>query len=69
MDIMEIIRKQRSIRKYLKKQISNEELNIILEAGVLAPNAGGEQRNMIVAVHNKELTERIGKLMRKEGNY
>jgi nitroreductase len=35
-------------------------LELILEAGNFAPNAGGGQRSMMVAVRNAELTRKIG---------
>lgn len=40
---MDIIKARHSIRKYTDKQISREDLEVILEAGNYAPNAGGEQ--------------------------
>ena len=51
MELLELIKKRRSIRKYQDKQIAEEDLNKILEAGAYAPNAGGGQRRMIVAIH------------------
>lgn len=62
MDILEVMRKRRSIRKYQDRQISREALEKIVEAGLYAPNAGGGQRARIVAVHNRELAEKIGRL-------
>ena len=60
MELMDIIKARHSIRKYTEKQISRDDLEKILEAGNFAPNAGGGQRSMLVAVHNKELTTYIG---------
>ena len=62
MEILELMKERRSIRKYQDKQIDREDLEKIIEAGLYAPNAGGGQRARIVAVHNKELTEKIGRL-------
>ena len=62
MDILKLMKELRSIRKYQDKQISREDLEKIIEAGLYAPNAGGGQRAKIVAVHNKELAEKIGRL-------
>ena len=59
---MNIIKARHSVRKYTDKQISREDLELILEAGNHAPNAGGEQRSMIVAVRNAELTAEIGRM-------
>ncbi|MCM1322398.1 MAG: nitroreductase family protein, partial [Prevotella sp.] len=55
-------KKRRSIRKYTNEQIRKEDLEKIIEAGICAPNAGGRQGTYIVGVHNKELTEIVGKL-------
>lgn len=60
--LMDIIKARHSIRKYTEKQISQEDLEKILEAGNYAPNAGGGQRSMMVAIHNKELAAYVGKL-------
>lgn len=62
MDILDLMKKRRSVRKYQNKQISRQDLEKIILAGLYAPNAGGGQRARIVAVHNKELAEKIGRL-------
>ena len=58
--LMDIIKARHSIRKYTDAQISRGDLELILEAGNFAPNAGGGQRSMMVGIRNKELTTRIG---------
>lgn len=60
--LIDIIKARHSIRKYSNRQISRENLELILEAGNYAPNAGGGQRSMMVAVHNSELTAKIGRM-------
>lgn len=62
MDILELMKERRSIRKYQDRQIDRTDLEKIIAAGLYAPNAGGGQRARIVAVHNKDLTEKIGRL-------
>ena len=62
MDLLSLIKHRRSIRKYTEQQISIEDLQYILDAGLYAPNAGGGQRSMLVAVHNPEEVERLGRL-------
>ena len=44
MNMLELIKKRRSIRKYEAKQISNDDLEKIVEAGLYAPNAGHSRR-------------------------
>ena len=60
--LMDIIKVRHSIRKYTDRQICRKDLELILEAGNYAPNAGGGQRSMMVAVHNAELTAKIGRM-------
>lgn len=62
MDVLELMRYRRSIRKYEDKQIPRTDLEKIMEAGLYAPNAGGGQRTRICALYNRELCETIGKL-------
>ena len=62
MELFELIRYRRSIRRYEERQIPREDLQKILEAGSFAPNAGGGQRSMLVGVYNPELVERLGKM-------
>ena len=65
MDILEIMKKRRSIRFYSQEQIKKEELDKILEAGLWAPNAGSRQAVKFVVVQDKELNEKLGKINRK----
>lgn len=64
--LIDIIKVRHSIRRYADKQISLADLETILEAGNFAPNAGGGQRSMMVALHNKDLTTKVG-LMNMRG--
>lgn len=58
--LMELIKARHSIRKYIDRQISRQDLELILEAGNYAPNAGGGQRSMMVGIRNSELTKKVG---------
>ena len=60
--LMDIIKARHSIRKYTNKQISREDLELILEAGNYAPNAGGGQRSMMIAVRNAKIATKIGRM-------
>lgn len=61
MDILEILKGRRSIRKYKKEQIQESELNKILEAGMFAPSGMGRQSARMIVVQNPELRERLRK--------
>lgn len=58
--LMDLIKARHSIRKYADRQVSREDMELILEAGSYAPNAGGGQRSRMVGVRNKDLTGKIG---------
>lgn len=60
MKLLDIMKARHSIRKYREEQISREDLEKILEAGNYAPSAGGGQRRMMVAIHDRELSTKIG---------
>lgn len=60
MELIDIIKSRRSIRRYKTEQIPKEQLERILEAGVLAPNAGGRQGVILVGVNNRDLCKQIG---------
>ena len=62
MELLELMKYRRSIRKYQGRQISRKDMETIIEAGTYAPNAGGGQRSIIVGVRNAELVEKIGRL-------
>ena len=62
MELLELMKYRRSIRKYEDQQIEKDDLNKIIEAGLFAPNAGGGQRSLILAIHNPETVEKIGRL-------
>ncbi len=60
--LMDIIKARHSVRKYTDRQITRQDLELILEAGNYAPSAGGGQRSVMVGVRNRELTARIGRM-------
>ncbi|MFX0024159.1 MAG: nitroreductase family protein [Candidatus Hermodarchaeota archaeon] len=48
----------RSIRSYSKKEITEENLNLIIRASVRAANASGRQNYSIIVVNDKELLKK-----------
>ena len=59
---LEIIRTRRSYRSYQPEQITDEQLNAVLEAGTYAPTSRGLQSPFIVAIQNEELKARLAKM-------
>jgi nitroreductase len=61
-DIINNMIERRSIRKYKAEQITEAELEAILQAGIYAPSAGGRQSAIIVVCQNAELNTALGKI-------
>lgn len=61
----EIIRnmfERRSVRKYKKEQITERELDLILQAGLYAPSAGNRQGVLFVVSQDRETNEKLGRI-------
>ncbi len=61
-EVLECLKTRRSIRKYKKVQVSEEQLQAILEAGTYAPTGAGRQAPVIVVVQDPELLAKISKM-------
>lgn len=59
MDVFSAIKKRRSIRNYLPKEVEREKLERILEAGRLAPSARNRQEWRFIVVISKEKREEL----------
>jgi nitroreductase len=60
-ETIDIIKQRRSIRDYAKKQVSEDDLRIIIDAGIYAPNGGGniEQDIYFTIIQNENILNRI----------
>ncbi len=61
-EALEVLKNRRAIRKFKAEQITDEELNAVLEAGTFAPTGGGTQAVQIVAVQSPEYRDRVAAL-------
>ena len=61
-EVLKAMKTRRSIRKYKPEQITDEQLDAILEAGTYAPTGMGAQSPIIVAVQDKETRDYLSKL-------
>ena len=61
-NFLEIIRTRRSYRSYRSDQITDGQLNAVLEAGTYAPTSRGLQSPYIVAVQNEALKARLAQM-------
>lgn len=67
--VMETILHRRAIRRFASRQIEEETLQQILEAGLYAPSAGGRQGVLFAVCQNGEINEKLGKIKRANSNF
>lgn len=61
MDILEIIKGRRSVRKFQPKEIEKEKIDKLIEALIWAPSAGNLQARKFYFVFNKEIKEKLAR--------
>ena len=61
-ETLQVLKTRRSIRKYKAEQITDAELNAILEAGTWAPTAMGMQSPLMVVVQDAETISYLSKM-------
>lgn len=59
---MEAIYKRRSVREYLEKEITEEQIHEILHAGMSAPSAGNQKPWHFIVIKNKKKLQELTKL-------
>jgi nitroreductase len=64
-DIFEVINNRRSVREYKSNQISDEEIKKILNGGIMAPTARGEQPWHFTIIQDKKLLDEIDEVSRE----
>ena len=67
-ETMQTILHRRAIRRFDERQIEEELLQQILQAGLYAPSAGGKQGVIFAVCQDKEVNERLGKIKRANSN-
>lgn len=58
-DFFEVLKKRRSIRKYLEKEVEEEKINLILDNAILCPSAGNLQSYFIFVVKSNTVKEAL----------
>lgn len=58
-EVLNVIKKRRSVRTYTKEQLSQENLDLIIEAGIYAPTACNEQPWHFTIIQNPEMLAHI----------
>ncbi|MCC8193395.1 MAG: nitroreductase family protein [Deltaproteobacteria bacterium] len=61
-ETLTVLKERRSIRKFEQRQVTDAELNAVLEAGTYAPSGKGRQPCVVIAVQNKDDLARLSKM-------
>jgi len=64
-EVLQNILTRRSVRNFKEEQIKDEELKLILEAGVYAPSGMNKQSWQFTVVQNREKIELLAKVVRE----
>ncbi|ONI37950.1 hypothetical protein AN639_08545 [Candidatus Epulonipiscium fishelsonii] len=57
------IKSRKTCRRYISdKQITEEELNLVLEAGMYAPSGFGKQSPIFIVIQDKEIIKELSKI-------
>lgn len=59
MDILSEIKNRRSIRKYMDKEVTDEQISLLIEAARLAPSGSNMQPWDFIVVRSQEMKEKI----------
>lgn len=59
MDVMDAIKSRYSVREYQNTPVEDEKLNLILEAGRMAPSASNRQEWRFIVIKNKDAREKL----------
>ena len=60
--VIDALKERRSIKNYIEKQISDEELDTVLEAGKYAPTGRNRQSPLMVAIRDRDTVKRLSKI-------
>jgi len=69
MDLLDVMLKRRSVRKYTEEEIPNEKLNRILQAGLLAPTSRNRKPCSFLVVDSKEALEKLSESKESSSKY
>lgn len=61
MELLEILRHRRSVRKYTEKEITEEQLKMITQAGLLYASGKGTRPCEMIVVTDKEMLMKLSK--------
>jgi nitroreductase len=64
-EILNCIHERRSTRRFTEKQISSEQLDVLLDAAIWAPSGGNSQSWLFTAIQKKDVLVHLNELVRE----
>ncbi len=64
-ETIKIIKNRRSIRKFKEKQVTDSELQEILDCALHAPNARNQQKWHFTVIQNKDMLDRMKRIIKE----
>lgn len=61
----DILKNRRSIRKFQPRQVTDQDLDAVLEAGLYAPSGMNTQKTVLVAVRDPEVRNQLSRMNAK----
>lgn len=61
MNMLDILKKRRSIRRYIGERIDDDTLKQVLNAGLLSPSSRGKKPWELIVVREKDMLEHLSK--------
>ena len=68
-EVMQTILHRRAVRRFQQRQVEEDVLEQILEAGLYAPSAGGRQGVLFAVCQDRQVNERLGKIKRANSHF
>jgi len=62
-DVLDVIRKRRTVRRFTDEEVTDEQVETILEMGMYAPTYMNRKPWHFVVIRDKELQERLGETL------
>ncbi len=66
-DFLTLVQKRHSVRSYTERKVEKEKIDLILEAGRLAPTGCNRQGEKLIVVSSDEGLEKLGKAAKTYG--
>ena len=64
-DFIDLLKNRVSVRSFLDKEVSDEDINFIMDAGKMAPTGMNRQPLLFIALKNKDIRKKYADLIKE----